>query len=173
MKTLKNALTAGLLMVGATALAHAAGPTDAQIAAIVVAANTADIEAGKLAEGKASNPQVKAFAKQMAFDHSGVNQQAVALVTKLHVTPEDNDTSRSLKKGSDENIAALKRVSGKKFDKAYVDHEVAYHQSVIDALDKTLIPSAQNAELKNLLVQVRPAFIAHLEHAKGMQGELK
>jgi putative membrane protein len=173
MKTLTNALIAGLLMIGASAIAHAAGPTDAQIAAIVVAANTADIEVGKLAESKASTPDVKAFARQMVFDHSGVNQQAVALVTRLHVTPEENDTSRSLKKGSDENTASLKRLSGNKFDKAYVDHEVAYHQSVIDALDKTLIPNAQNAELKNLLVQVRPAFIAHLEHAKHVQGELK
>jgi putative membrane protein len=173
MKTLAKASAAGLLMIGASAVAQAAGPSDAQIAAIVVAANTADIDAGKLAEGKASNPQVKAFAKQMVFDHTGVNQQAVALVTKLHVTPEESDSSRQLKKGSDDNIAALKRVSGKQFDKAYVDHEVKYHQAVIDALDKTLVPSAQNAELKNLLVQVRPAFVAHLEHAKQVQAELK
>jgi putative membrane protein len=173
MKTLINALTTGLLMIGASAIAQAAGPTDAQIAAIVVAANDADIAASKLAEGKASSPGVKAFAKQMVFDHSGVNQQAVALATKLHVTPEQSDTSHSLKKGADENVASLKRLSGKKFDKAYVDHEVAYHQSVIDALDQTLIPNAQNAELKNLLVQTRPAFISHLEHARHVQGELK
>jgi putative membrane protein len=109
----------------------------------------------------------------MVFDHTGVNKQAVALVTKLHVTPEENDTSKSLKKGGDQNIASLKRMSGKQFDKAYVDHEVTYHQAVIDALDKTLIPNAKNAELKNLLVQVRPAFIAHLEHAKQIQATLK
>jgi putative membrane protein len=102
-----------------------------------------------------------------------VNQQAVALATKLHVTPEQSDTSHSLKKGADENVASLKRLSGKKFDKAYVDHEVAYHQSVIDALDQTLIPNAQNAELKSLLVQTRPAFVSHLEHARHVQGELK
>lgn len=172
MRLLANLYAACLLIV-ASALAQAAGPNDAQIAAIVVAANTADIDAGKMAEGKATDPQVKAFAKQMVFDHTGVNKQAEALVKKLHVTPEENDTSRSLKKGSDENIASLKRLSGKKFDKAYIDHEVAYHQSVIDSLDKSLIPNAQNAELKNLLVQVRPAFVAHLERAKQVQGALK
>jgi putative membrane protein len=172
MKTLSTVIAAGLFTVSAAAMAQS-GPSDAQIAAIVVSANTVDIDAGKLAEGKASSPEVKAFAKQMVFDHTGVNKQAVALVTKLHVTPEENDTSKSLKKGGDQNIASLKRMSGKQFDKAYVDNEVTYHQAVIDALDKTLIPNAKNAELKNLLVQTRPAFIAHLEHAKQIQAGLK
>src|SRR6185436_15513770 len=100
------------------------------------------------------------------------NKQAVALVTKLKVTPEDNPTSKSLKSGGEDNVKNLQKLSGAAFDKAYVDHEVAYHQEVIDALDKTLIPSAQNAELKSLLVAVRPAFVAHLEHAKSLQASL-
>ena len=112
------------------------------------------------------------FAKLMVTDHTGVNQSATALVKKLHVTPEPNDTSASLKKGGDENIAHLKTLKGAAFDKAYVDHEVAYHQAVLDAVDQTLIPSAQNAELKALLVKVRPAFVAHLDHAKHLQSML-
>lgn len=94
------------------------------------------------------------------------------LVQKLHVTPEPNPTSESLKKGGDDNLAALRKLSGAAFDKAYVDHEVAYHEAVLSAVDKTLIPSAQNAELKALLVKVRPAFVAHLDHAKHLQAEL-
>ena len=109
----------------------------------------------------------------MITDHTALNKSAVDLVTKLKVTPEESDTSRSLKKDGDENIAKLKTLKGKAFDKAYVDHEVAYHQAVIDALDKTLIPSAQNAELKALLVKVRPAFVADLEHAQHLQSSLK
>jgi putative membrane protein len=93
-------------------------------------------------------------------------------VTKLKVTPEDNPTGQSIKKGGDENIANLKTLKGAAFDKAYIDHEVAYHQQVLDAIDKTLIPSATNAELKALLVKVRPAFVAHLEHAKHVQSSL-
>jgi putative membrane protein len=108
----------------------------------------------------------------MITDHTGVNKQATALVTRLKVTPEPNDTSKALKQGGDANLANLKTLSGAAFDKAYVAHEVAYHQQVIDALDKTLVPSAQNAELKALLVKVRPAFVAHLEHAKHLQAEL-
>lgn len=153
-------------------LAQGAGPNDAQIAAIVVTANQVDIEAGELAKSKAKNKEVAAFAQQMITDHSGVNQQAKALVAKLHVTPEASDTSRALQKGGDDNVAALRKLTGAQFDRAYVVHEVAYHQQVIDALDKTLIPSAQNADLKALLVKVRPAFVAHLEHAKHMEGSL-
>ena len=150
-----------------------AGPTDAQIAAIVVTANNVDVEAGRVAKNKTKNKEVKKFAQQMITDHTSVNKSATDLVTKLKVAPEENDTSRSLKKGGDDNLANLKNLKGKAFDKAYVDHEVAYHQAVIDALDKTLIPSARNEELKALLVKVRPAFVAHLEHAQHIQSTLK
>jgi putative membrane protein len=101
-----------------------------------------------------------------------VNKQASALAKKLGVTPEDNEVSKSLMKGADENMASLKKLSGKEFDKAYVDHEVAYHEAVLSAIDKTLIPNAKNAELKALIEKVRPAIDAHLQHAKHLQTEL-
>lgn len=145
---------------------------DAQIASIVVTANQVDIDAGKLAASTSTNPEVKKFAQLMVTDHTGVNKQAVDLATRLKVTPEDNDTSKSLKEGGEKNIATLKGLKGAAFDKAYVDHEVAYHQAVIDALDKTLIPNAKNADLKALLVKVRPAFMTHLEHAKHLAASL-
>lgn len=150
----------------------AQGPTDAQIAAIVVTANQVDIDAGKLAESKASSQTVKEFGKQMVTDHTGVNKQATELVTKLGVKPEDNATAQSLKKGGEDNVKHLEQLKGAAFDKAYVDHEVAYHQQVLDAVDKTLIPNAKNDQLKALLVKVRPAFVAHLEHAKHLQASL-
>jgi putative membrane protein len=156
----------------ATTAALAQAPSDAQIASIVVTANQVDIDAGKLAESKGHAKDVKAFARQMVTDHSGVNKQAVALVTKLKVTPQDNPTSESLKKGGADNVASLGKLKGSAFDKAYIDHEVSYHQQVLDAIDTTLIPSAQNAELKALLVAVRPAFVGHLEHAKMIQAAL-
>ena len=169
----KYAALAGFLAFSfAVSSAQAAGPTDPQIAAIVVTANQVDIDAGKLALSKAKSPDVKTFAQLMITDHSGVNKSATELVQKLHVTPESNPTSQSLQKGGDDNVAALKKLSGSAFDRAYVDHEVVYHQAVLDAVDTTLIPNAQNADLKALLVKVRPAFVAHLEHAKHLQGEL-
>src|SRR5687768_12818523 len=147
----------------------AQGVNDAQIASIVVTANQVDIDAGKLAVSQATSEEVKAFARLMVTDHAGVNKAASALAAKLEVTPQDNATSRSLKADGDKNIARLKSLKGRAFDRAYVDREVAYHQQVIDALDKVLIPGATNAELKALLVKVRPAFVAHLEHAKRLQ----
>ncbi|MBP0589760.1 DUF4142 domain-containing protein [Paraburkholderia sp. LEh10] len=172
MKSARWFLLPALALASAFAWAQGSGPTDPQIAAIVVAANQADIDAGKLAESKTHSKDVKAFAQQMVTDHTGVNKAAADLVHKLGVTPEANPTSDSLKQGGAENIANLKPLQGAKFDRAYIDHEVTYHQTVIDALDKTLIPSAQNAELKALLVKVRPAFVAHLEHAKMVQSSL-
>jgi putative membrane protein len=162
---------AGLLMLP-VAGASAQGVTDPQIAHIVVTANQVDIDAGKLAASMGSHADVKKFADSMITDHTGVNKSAVDLVTKLKVTPEDNPTSKSIKSGGDKNLANLKTLKGAAFDKAYIDHEVAYHQQVLDAVDKTLIPGATNAELKALLVKVRPAFVAHLEHAKHVQASL-
>jgi putative membrane protein len=170
---MKYAAWSGILvMAGSANLALAAGPSDPQIAAIVVTANQVDIDAGKLAVAKSHTKDVKDFAQLMITDHSGVNKSATELVQKLHVTPESNPTSQSLQKGGDDNLAALKKLSGSAFNRAYVDHEVAYHQAVLDAIDTTLIPSAQNAELKALLVKVKPAFVAHLEHAKQLQSSL-
>ena len=142
---------------------------DAQIASIVVTANQVDIDAGKLAASKATDDDIKAFARLMVTDHTGVNKSAADLAARLKVTPQDNATSQSLKTDGEKHIAHLKTLKGAAFDRAYIDREVAYHQQVIDALDKTLIPGATNGELKALLVKVRPAFVAHLEHAKRLQ----
>ena len=168
---LSVAFVAGVLLLPAAGV-YAQGVDDAQIASIVVTANQVDIDAGKLASSMGSNAEIKKFGEQMATDHAGVNKQAVELVTKLKVTPKDNPTSHSLKEGGATNVASLKKLKGAAFDKAYIDHEVAYHQQVLDAVDKTLIPNASNAELKALLVKVRPAFVAHLEHAKMVQSSL-
>jgi putative membrane protein len=162
------ALCATLLSTTAVQ-AQTPGPTDPQIAAIVVTANQVDIDAGKLAKARAQSKEVRDFGQRMITDHSGVNKAATELVQKLHVTPEPNPTSESLQKGGDQNLATLKSLKGSAFDKAYIDHEVAYHEAVLEAMDKTLIPSAQNPELKALLVKVRPAFVAHLDHAKHLQ----
>jgi putative membrane protein len=149
-----------------------AAPTDAQIAHIAVTANSIDSAAGALAKQKGTTKAVKDYAQTMITDHTGVNKQAVALATKLNVTPEDNDTSRQLKTAADQAASTLSGLTGAAFDKAYIDNEVTYHQNVLDAIDKTLIPNAQNAELKELLTKVRPAVAAHLERAKSIQGTL-
>ena len=172
MRTFAVVLCSAFMLWVSGVSAQPTGSTDPQIAAIVVAANQVDIDAGKLATSKAHSKEVKAFAQQMITDHTGVNKLATELVNKLKVKPEENDTSRSIKQGGDDNLAKLKKLKGTEFDRAYIDHEVTYHQTVIDALDKTLVPNAKNDELKTLLIKVRPAFVAHREHAKSIQAQL-
>ena len=150
----------------------AAAPNDAQIAMNAVIADNVDIDAGKLAAQKASSKEVKEFAETMVRDHTAVNGKATALVKKLGVTPEDSDTSKSLKADGDKMLAKLKGMSGAEFDKAYVDNEVAYHEKVIGAVTTVLIPNTKNAELKSLLESAGPIFTSHLDHAKQLQASL-
>jgi putative membrane protein len=165
--TIVAAVAAVLLLPVASTSAQ--GVNDAQIASIVVTANKVDIDAGKLAASRSTNDAVKTFARLMVTDHTGVNKSAMDLAARLKLTPQNNPTSQSLRTDGEKSLAHLKTLKGAAFDKAYIDREVAYHQQVIDALDQTLIPNATNEELKALLVKVRPAFVAHLEHAKRLQ----
>lgn len=150
----------------------APGLTDPGIAHVAVTANSIDSTLAELAKTKARSSAVKEFAQTMITDHGAVNQQAVKLAKRLKVTPQANDVSRQLQQGADEARAGLEAKSGAAFDRAYIEREVQYHQAVLDALDQTLIPGAQNAELKALLQGARPAFVAHLERAKQIQGTL-
>jgi putative membrane protein len=162
------------LTVPAGLNAQAATPdlSDPEVAHVAVTANSIDIELAKLAQPHTSNRDVRQFATTMITDHSAVNAQATALATKLGVTPQDNAVSQSLLKGATEARAAIEPLKGSILDRAYIDREVAYHQAVLEVLDGLLIPTTSNAELKELLVDVRPAFVAHLEHAKKLQGSL-
>jgi putative membrane protein len=116
---------------------------------------------------------VKAFAEDMLRDHEAVNKQALALVKKLNVTPEDNDTSKALSKQASDKLAEFDKLSGAAFDKAYVANEVAYHKAVNGALETQLIPSAGNAELKSLLQTGLKIFQGHQQHAEHVAAELK
>jgi len=166
--------TAALLIAASSAtFAYAAGPTDPQIAHIAYTAGVIDIEAAKLAVQKSKNADVIAFANDMLRDHQAVNEQALALVKKLGVTPEDNDTSKSLAAAGEAKRAELSALEGEAFDKAYADNEVAYHKTVNGALEGTLIPSASNAELKDLLQTGLKIFQGHEEHAEHLAGMLK
>jgi putative membrane protein len=157
----------------AAAQAAAGAPTDPQIVGIVVAANQIDIDQGNLAMKKSKNKEVKDFAQQMVTDHSALQKSVSDLGAKLSVTPEDSDTSKSLKSQADDTNKKLMALKGKAFDKAYIDNEVAYHKQVIDAASSTLIPNAQNAELKSALQGAAPLFQGHLEHAQKVQADLE
>jgi putative membrane protein len=146
--------------------------TDANIAAIVVAANNIDIKNGELALERSTRNDIRAFAQTMITDHSGVNKAAVDLVSKLKVTPVENATSTGLVASANQTRAALASRNGSDFDRAYIANEVDYHRAVLSAIDDALIPSAQNEELRALLVAVRPAVAAHLQHAESLKQQV-
>jgi putative membrane protein len=169
---LTTALAVTCMLSGA-AMAQAAKPTDPQIAHIAYTAGVIDVDAAKQALQKSKNKDVRAFAEDMVRDHEAVNKQALDLVKKLKVKPEDNDTSKALSKAAAAKKAELAKLTGAAFDKAYVDNEVAFHKTVDNALEKTLIPSANNAELKSLLQTGLKIFQGHEQHAEHVAATLK
>jgi putative membrane protein len=167
------AVAAALALSCAVATAEDAKPNDAQIAHIAYTAGQIDIKAAELALQKSKNQEVRDFAENMVRDHKGVNDQALALVKKLNVTPQDNDTSMALTKQAVAKEDELKQLSGAAFDKAYADNEVAYHKTVNGALEIVLIPDASNPELKDLLATGLKIFQGHLQHAEHLAQSLK
>jgi putative membrane protein len=166
---------ASLLSTGAAA--KTAGPTDPQIAHIAYTAGQIDIAAAKQALARSKNRQVRSFAEEMIRDHAAVNNQALALVGKLKVTPEANPTSAALSKQGEQKLREMAKLSGAAFDRAYAQNEVAYHKTVNGALSSTLIPEADNGELKELLQTGLRLFQEHQRHAEhlaqGLQGRGK
>lgn len=169
----KSILIAAAVGVMLASAASAAGPTDPQIAHIAYTAGTIDVAAGKQALARSHNKAVRAFASEMVRDHSAVNDQALALVKKLHVTPEANPTSAALSKQAAVSLRRLSHLSGRSFDRAYAANEVAYHKTVNAALANTLIPSANNGELKSLLQTGLKLFREHQAHAEHLTVALK
>jgi putative membrane protein len=166
--------SSALLALTATANAQAA-PTlnDAAIAHIAYTAGNIDIAAARQALQKSKNPKVRSFAQEMLRDHEAVNKQALALVGKLHVTPQPNATSTSLEGAAKGKLQNFAKLNGAAFDRAYAANEVGYHKTVNAALEGTLIPNAQNGELKSLLQTGLTLFREHQTHAEHLASSLK
>jgi putative membrane protein len=167
------AATAALLVAVTVPGLQAQDLTDPEVAHVAVTANTIDVDLAKLALERGRSDQVKAFAQTMVQDHTGVNEQAAALASRLGVTPKPNDVSASLQEGADQAMAKLHGLGGADFDRAYMAREVEYHQAVLDALDDLLIPTTENAELKSLLRTARGAIAAHLERARAIKSSIE
>jgi putative membrane protein len=170
--TLYPIAVASLLASSAVSAADS-GPTDPQIAHIAYTAGNIDIEAAEFALRKSKSSAVREFASQMVRDHTAVNDKALALVKRLHVAPEQNATSKSLTDRAAQTRTKLEKLHGTAFDRAYVANEAAYHNAVNGALKTTLIPSADNAELKSLLETGLTLFSEHQKHAEHLSARLK
>ena len=162
----------GLATPAVDAANEAAAPSAGEIAAIVFAANTNEIENAELAVAKTNNFEVRDFADRMIVQHRSFNAMAADLTRRLGLVPKPSPTSLQLAHDAEVTRAILGTKDGAEFDRAYIDSEVAYFQAVIELLDETIIPGAGNAGLMDLLVGMRPTLIQHLDHAKAIQAEL-
>jgi putative membrane protein len=151
---------------------RAAALDDPTIVAIFDAANTWDIETSALAEKKGTTKDVRDFAAMLVHDHTMVRQQGRDLAKKLGVHPTP-PKDFALAKDHEAAMKTLHAAKGKEFDRAYLQHEVAFHKAVIDAVTGTLLPAIQNAELKDLVTRVAPAFQAHMAAAQQKLDALK
>jgi putative membrane protein len=172
-RSLKASLLASVMLLATPVFSQTPTLSDAEIASVAVTANQIDVDYAGIAMVKSKDASVLRFAKTMADDHNSIIKQAVALVTKLKVTPKDNKVSQSLLSDAKKTKKALHAKSGKAFDKAYIDNEVAYHKAVINAVEGLLIPQAKNAELKSLLESALPLLKTHLAHAEMVQKNYK
>jgi putative membrane protein len=151
---------------------EAAALDDPTIVAIFDAANTADIETGQLAADRGASAEVRQFGAMLVRDHKVVRQQGRDLATKLGVTPTPPEGDQSAATHAKAMIQ-LRSLKGKAFDHAFLQHEVAFHKGVIDAVTTTLLPAIRNEELKDLVVKVAPAFQAHMAAADNLDKKLK
>ncbi len=165
--------TSGTTAAGSGASSGAMALSDAQIQGILMTANTAEIDAGKMAQSKSQNAKVKEFAGSMIKEHTTVSQQVAALAKKNSTSPAESDVTKSLKDDAAKASASLKAASGTGFDKAYIDSQVADHEKVLQTIDTMLLPNAKDPGLKQLIEKVRPSVSMHLDHAKTLQASMK
>ncbi len=148
------------------------GLSDGQIATVVQTAHQIGVERGRLAQMKAQSPEVKQLADQLVRDHSQGQVEVMGLARKLNAKAEESEISKGFKAEAADKMLLLKGLSGKDFDKAYVDAEVAYQQKLVDAVDRALAPAVKAAELKGALQGARTAAAGHLQSARNLQTTL-
>ena len=140
---------------------------DATIVAIFDAANTWDMETGALAAERGGSKEVRDFGAMLVRDHRQVRQQGRDLAKELGVTPTP-PKDFAMVKDHEAAMTKLRGLTGKAFDRAFLQHEVAYHQAVLDAVKGTLLPATKNARVRELQVKVAPAFEAHRAAAQNL-----
>ena len=168
---LLSATLAGVVAVApGPAGAQSAKLDDPTIIAIFDAANTWDIETGAIAARKATTKEVREFGGMLARDHEVVRKQGRDLAAKLGVRPTP-PADFALAKNHADALRTLNARSGRAFDRAFLEHEVAFHKAVIDAVNTTLLPSLKNEEARALVTKVAPAFQAHMLAAQALLDE--
>ncbi len=167
---------AAILVTAALGTAQAESPgdlNDLEVAHVAYTADLIDIRYAHLALAISENPAVREFAQTMIRDHSAVNDKALALLTKLNASAQDNFLSQQLNAQAIPLVDEMSRLRGKSFDRRYAANELSYHQAVNGLVGGTFIPNLQNPEVKALFEQAFVIFTAHEKHAEKMVDALK
>jgi putative membrane protein len=146
--------------------------SEGQVAMITELANSAEIEQGKLAQGKAKSPAVKKFAAMMVKHHSEAKNEQAKLYKQLNLTPTQSQPATALKEDADKTLGSLRAADGSSFDMAYMNGQVDVHQKVLDSINQELLPAASNEKLVEGLNKMKKTVEAHLDEAKSVQADL-
>lgn len=146
---------------------------DADVSAVLTAANHNEIESGRLAQQQATDPEVQAFATRMVTDHTAMEEQNRLLAQRLGLKPEQNDASRRMRDMGAQTMTQLKNASGPAFDRAYITSQVQAHEETLRVIDQRLIPNARDPQLRSMIEEARPKIVAHLEQAQQLQQRLE
>ena len=146
--------------------------SQANVVAIVLAANNTDISYARLVPARTSNPEVRAFAQRMLTDHTLLNARIMDIAARDLIIVEDNQTSLDFRDHSAGRRDIMRELTGAKFDSTYIANEILYHRELLDAISSVLIPNTRSAELRDFVTNLRPAVSAHLAHAEQIRATL-
>lgn len=167
MKKFLIGLTGAIFAVmSSLAFAQSGAIEDGEIITILKIVNKGEIEAGKKAQAKAGNPEVRKYAQLMVADHEKATQATAAVAKSVKTSTITSEYSRSLKKENNQAMRKMKKLQGNAFDQAYMDSQIQMHQKVLQLIDSTLLPSARNPQVKALVTDIRPVIDSHLQQAK-------
>lgn len=123
-----------------------------------------EIEAGKMAQEKAQNADVKAFGAMLVKDHTASSTEMKPLITAAGQTPPTELDER--RKGMLDNLRAA---NGADFDKTFLAQQEAAHNEAL-TLHKGYADNGENAQLKAFAAKTAPVIQAHLDQVKKLQG---
>ena len=154
---MKRALAVLVFAASLGGWAGAADSPDASFYKNAAEGGIAEVEAGKLAQQKSSNPDVKNFGAMMVKDHTAANEKLKALADSKSINlPSSSSVGQMADK------TKLEVLTGDTFDKSYIKGQISAHQDTI-ALFKKEIASGQDADAKAFAKKTLPTVRAHLK----------
>ena len=143
--------------------------SDGEIGEVLDTVDDAQIAAGELVLARSHNEAVKELAADLVKEHKKANQDIGALLLRLNIPPRDSDFSRALSDEADATLARLEALDDAALDREYLDSQVTANQEMLVAVDRALVPNAQNQDLEVYIASLRPMLSAHLHQARSLE----